>query len=542
MTNWFEPTPWGEGHNPSTGMFGPNVYQPPLSIGPPPSQLGGITAPPVVTVSPGGTGGALGFNPGAAAAAGMGMGRQTGPIGFNPGAAAAAGMFGTAGPVTPAAAAAGGMNAATAAAAAGGAGGLLGRIFAPGTTLKSGLGRISGYGLGGAIAGSLGERLVNNLWNNPNSTTDEGVANALQWALTGAGVGAGIGSIVPVIGTGIGAGVGGLIGGVGGWLMGRDERGGDEDSGAAMEDEELLGTFQRVLSGLGADDSYVDRAWAQFQLSQELSPDLDDTQRTALGQQVLQSAVQQLGIEQERQFYESNIAAVQAWMEPMLQQQLDSAQWYADQYATMGQAAASEISNPGLRAALEAQGAAYSAQQANANSLALQQMAFYPQTLVDQVAAAYEQQIAQLEAGQQMSAFGGLPMVPMPQTAMPALALSGTMGGRPLDAMTSPMPGVQTGEYALTPDAEIPMSGYGQETSPTILNRRYLDELTGPVPPTPLTPLDAYYLLQSQVLSPGGAYIPPGTAGPMQPVLPPGLNPYELAANAGYGGLAPQSI
>lgn len=184
--------------------------------------------------------------------------------------------------------------------------------------------------------------------------------------------------------------------------------------------DQVNSTFDRVLTGLGADPSFVNRATTGLALTLEMNPGVaeDPSALAALAQQTLQTYIGEWSAEQERAYYESSVAAVQAWMEPYLRQQLGAAQWYADSYAAQATAAADQITDPAVREAVKAQAAMYSTVQANANAYALQQMMFYPEALLEQVNANYQSEIEALRAENEMSAgLGyGYYISPLPMT------------------------------------------------------------------------------------------------------------------------------
>lgn len=252
--------------------------------------------------------------------------------------------------------------------------------------------------------------------------------------------------ILGTVGQAIAAGPAAVLGGIAG-VGGAFAEGGNGGAAATADD-----WFERVLSQYGATPEFIRRAQAQLRAaaaatSPEGAEAMDPDAYNALATDVLNGMIQQWQSEQsggpydpfgdarerlasERETQLANIAAAQAWMQPLMTEMLNKAQWYADQQNTMGMALANQVSDPALAAAMRAMSTQYSSDQAVQNALMLQQAALSPQYLTDQLNSEYQQilqdlalQEAQynneiLAAGGtlpgQSPIVGGIPLVPMP--------------------------------------------------------------------------------------------------------------------------------
>lgn len=236
---------------------------------------------------------------------------------------------------------------------------------------RGSLGRAGAYGLAGQV-GSMG---INALWDDPNSPMD----NAAAAAAGGAGIGAGIGSLIaPGPGTAIGAGVGALAGGAFGYLTGKGEGG----NAVAKELAKRQGQLNQLLDQLGASDELRDQAQFQLQMGVATGEAGSKGDVANIYKQVQAMLPEALMADRQQQeqtrMKESNMAAVQAWMAPMMQQQLSQSQWYADQFGNQMQAAAGQIQDPGMRAAQQALASSISSQQASTNAAYAAQIAAAP--------------------------------------------------------------------------------------------------------------------------------------------------------------------
>lgn len=363
-------------------------------------------------------------------------GAPTGAM-FNPGAVGGAIPTAVRGGALAGGAAAGGLGSTAATAATG-----LAR-WAPSLAGQSGLGALRTIG-GTAlrrgtpwmIGGQVASGIAGSLWNDPDSDADDRLRTALAWGGTGAGIGATVGSIVPVIGTGIGA----AIGGAGGALAGAIFGGGDDTRKEAKE--EALDKIGATFYQMGAPLDFVRTARQQLELAWQVREPGNADEVNAIANEVMSGMMEMYsmgggggggmemgggyavsGVEAQRN-YEAQIAAAQAMMEPLIQQQLQSSQTYADQFAQAQIAAANQISNPGLRDAMIAMARQGQSDMAAQNAMALQQMYATPSYLTEQMDMLYQQQImnlqqqgldlaaAQMQAGQgggQM--IGGVPYI-----------------------------------------------------------------------------------------------------------------------------------
>lgn len=198
------------------------------------------------------------------------------------------------------------------------------------------LGRAGLYGMGGY----LGANLLHGIVGEKDGTWDD----AAEGALKGAGVGAGIGSmILPGIGTGIGAGLGAIGGGLWGAVTGDDSPGKQRDDYLRSQldpsdDKSLLSLMGKY--GLSMD--------AQHQLLMQLEivgPTLGSKDEAkALVQQVMGSLPQLIEEDKAQQAQASRVAAMQAYLLPMMQQSQQQTEQFMQQQATLMNDSASRMS------------------------------------------------------------------------------------------------------------------------------------------------------------------------------------------------------
>lgn len=284
--------------------------------------------------------------------------------------------------------------AAPATAAQGGLRGAVGRAL----PLKG----MGGVGLAGTVAGAV----LPSVWNDPNSNADEMTSSALSYGGMGAGAGALAGSVVP----GVGNVVGGAIGGAAGLAYGLYK--GSQAPTAADTTKQLnaaknaeMARLQRILKQVdtrpkNARTGLLTDAVNQLQVSWELNSATSPDLVKQVADQFIAGVVQQVPAElqayeqqqqsqrdaryqrtqakqQERQ-QAANQAAVQAWMGPMLQDQLNKSQFYADQFRDAGLSGAQQISDPSLRATVEQSARQGSMDQATQNAYAMQLQTVMP--------------------------------------------------------------------------------------------------------------------------------------------------------------------
>lgn len=304
------------------------------------------------------------------------------------------------------------------AAAAGERPGLGTRLFR-GLAGRSPLGKfgIGAAGLGIPLAGSLASQGIQAA---VPGEFGRDLGNVAEFA--GLGAGAGL-----LLGGGIGAGIGGLAGGAFGALSFIP---GIEDvpvlggilGGKPKGDlkKEIRTEFSSTLRSLGAPPEFISRMTKQLDIAYQVRGAFKDKGLTndelrVVSTEVLNAAIEQFGIEQQQQGQLqqqqqqlggnfdralAEIAAVQAWMAPLIQQQLGRSQFYADQYAQMGRAAAAHLEDPALASAGAAMATQWSADQAQANAIISQQLAHQP----DAWRAALEQQFNEQQLALQAQA------------------------------------------------------------------------------------------------------------------------------------------
>lgn len=248
-----------------------------------------------------------------------------------------------------------------------------GGMFSPGGAFGAGsIGRGGLYGLGGYAAGQLANTLIGD--DGKGKTNADEIATG---ALTGAGMGAGLGSmIMPGVGTAVGAGLGLVGGGLVGWL-GPKQTG---DKAVRSELNSQTTKLNKVLDTYGASSDLREQALAQLTSASYAAKSKGDVK--AVAEQIASSlpaaAEQDRQLAKQRQFQQSNNAAVQAWLQPMLQSVLDR-QWYsAQQQQDMANSLAGQYKDPALAAAARSMAASIPADTAAQQAALLGQLSTTP--------------------------------------------------------------------------------------------------------------------------------------------------------------------
>lgn len=236
---------------------------------------------------------------------------------------------------------------------------------------RGSLGRAGLMGLGGQLVGSG----IESAFGDPNESWDNSLASAARWG----GAGAAAGSLIaPGIGTAIGGGLGLGIGAVKGFMDSKNE--GDKAVEKALNDRS--GQLNELLGQLGASADLREQAQFQLQMGVTAGGATTKSQVNDVYAQVKAMLPEAIMADRQQQeqsrMQESNMAAVQAWMGPMMEQQLSQAQWYADQWGNQASAAAQQIEDPGMRAAQQALASSIPGQQAAANAAYAAQIAAAP--------------------------------------------------------------------------------------------------------------------------------------------------------------------
>lgn len=248
----------------------------------------------------------------------------------------------------------------------GGAASLLSR-FKPALTRG---GALRGLGLG--AAGSLASGFV------PQSdgTRDD----ALRGLLQGAGVGAGVGSFVPGVGTALGAGIGAIGGGIHGLLTGGDSK--------DTERADMIAEQSKRLSDLMREHGFTTTGrremLSMFEMQSELAEDKGQVKEVAnqiiaMLPQARMADEMQRAQEIDARQRQSAVMAAQAWLGPMIQQQMDRSGQFADDVTQAMLAQANQITDPSLRASAQRRAHQVSLDNATRNAYQLQQMALTPQ-------------------------------------------------------------------------------------------------------------------------------------------------------------------
>jgi gas vesicle protein len=282
----------------------------------------------------------------------------------------------------------GGINAATPTAATAARTGILGRLGGPGRAAANAAGTATKVGRGGALArfgvpaaaGYFAGQGANALLGERDDNVDEGVTGAL----TGAGVGAGIGAAVGTPFFGIGAVPGALIGGGLGALAGGaiglfgPKNSGEEAVKSELETQEKK--LREVLSQFGVSKDLRDEALMQLRLGSMDASSKDQVKAvaTTITQQLGQAVAADKAEQEQMRMRESNLAAVQAWMGPMLQQQLERQNFYAQAQAQDMRAAANLYADPSQAATARAMASQVPLDSASAAAAQLAQLAATP--------------------------------------------------------------------------------------------------------------------------------------------------------------------
>lgn len=372
----------------------------------------------------------------AAQQAGIGAVLSQGARSATPGAGTAAARPGGAGLFAGAARAGSGVLPSAAASAPASLGArLLGPGGVRGMLGRGNLARGLGWGLAGAVGGAAGQGIAGALGAGEETSAD--VGRMINYGLLGAGFGAmtGPGALITApIGAAIGTGIGAL-----GFIPGIEDApiigglwGGKKGPTATDTLTSIRGNMADVLTSMGADQSFINRANRQLTIALQVNnPDPEKENFGAyktedlrtIGAQIMDGMIQQFGMEQQNTqqgaditgSFDSALAeimAAQAYMQPLLQNQMAVSQQYADQYAASARAAAGTMTDPALAAAGAALANQFSADQASSNQLALQQLMYQPAAWQQQLEQQYNEQMLalqqqSLQLQQQQMAAGG---------------------------------------------------------------------------------------------------------------------------------------
>lgn len=232
------------------------------------------------------------------------------------------------------------------------------------------------------------------------------------------------------------------------WLGGLGGEHGD--NGAGNTESTINDHYRTILSQYGAPEDFIRQAQNQFHLAWQIQggeDGLDEATINQLAGDVLNGMIgewqrQQAGVsndpfgdarqqlEQDRQAQMAQVAATQAWMQPMMEQQLTRANQDAGAYTQAGLALAGQVSNPAVSAALSQLARSYSSDQSVANAVMMQQAQLTGQNTQAQMTQEYSDALSQL--AQQESQYdqefyaangyypgqppiiGGLPLAPVP--------------------------------------------------------------------------------------------------------------------------------
>jgi len=279
-----------------------------------------------------------------------------------------------------------------------------------------------------------------------------------------------------------GAVAGGIGGGVIGWLTSSDDDS-DDDVQAKVYDR-----FDRILSQYGASNTFIRQAQNQFRLAWEVQGGDEGLPREevqAIADDVLGGMIQQWQstqgggprdpfgdardqLAQAREYDMAQIAAQQAWMQPLMTDILQQQQGYADTYGDIGMAMAQQISDPAVQAAFEQLSASMSNDQATQNAVMLQQMAYTPVAMQQQLDSQYSDIMSDLalqEAQYQNEVLaaggtlpgatpivGGIPLAPLPP--------GGGAAAAPVDWSTGVPTATSSGRTIFAePQAAAPQAG-----------------------------------------------------------------------------------
>lgn len=227
--------------------------------------------------------------------------------------------------------------------------------FAPGTIGRAGL-----YGLGGQVLGSVFDSAVGER----DGRWDDMISSGLRWG----GAGAGIGSmILPGVGTAIGGALGLGVGGLIGNLTG-------EDSAQTQTREYMMRQTDPTMSdslvsrmskyGLSADTQnqilmQLDMVASAAQSPEEARTAVSNVmqQLPSLAQADLEYRRQQEQQQQAIDFQNQRAAAIQAWLGPMMQDQLSRYNQATDETQMLYMNAASKVKDPTIQAIYQANAA-----------------------------------------------------------------------------------------------------------------------------------------------------------------------------------------
>jgi hypothetical protein len=239
-----------------------------------------------------------------------------------------------------------------------------------------GLGSLRGLAAGAAraapwaAAGTIAGQLSSAVWDDQNSTMDEG----LTGALTGGGIGAGIGSVIlPGVGTAIGAGIGGLAGGAIG-LFGEKNTG---DKAVQSEFGKLSDKMNAQFDELGIPDEVRADLYEQINMSVVMGAKSKDDVK-AIFQQAGALLPQLMDQYEATSQQQSRAAAIQAALLPLIQQSSRDAVSSANRSKAWVNQAASYQTDPQVAALLRAQAEQLTTNANNYNAAAAGQIAAAP--------------------------------------------------------------------------------------------------------------------------------------------------------------------
>ena len=234
--------------------------------------------------------------------------------------------------------------------------------------------KLAGQRLPGALgwmtAGQMGGGLLKSVWDDPESQLDDAASSALSWGGSGAALGS---MILPGWGTAIGGGLGLLAGGVKGWLDGDGASQEDISNAAAEQRAKLDAAFDRLGVSAEARQDLYDRIEVQVALGAKSADDVK-----AIYAQAGQMAPDVIA--QSRR--QAKLAALQAAILPMMQQNRDMAMQRNQAAQGWLNQAASTSSDPTVAALLRAQGETLMGNAANYSNASYGQALAMP-TLMD---------------------------------------------------------------------------------------------------------------------------------------------------------------
>lgn len=226
--------------------------------------------------------------------------------------------------------------------------GMWGGRLAPGTIGRAGL-----YGLGGQIAAGLFDSAVGER----DGTWDDAASSALRWGGTGAGIGS---MILPGWGTAIGGVGGALIGGAKGLLTGEDSMetqvrdylyGSEKQAGKIGEVDALLA--EAGLSEATRTDLLTQVKAAAMTAKTPEEIDLVLQQVNTLLPSIMEQDKAQQQAESQQAALEARMAAIQSYLQPIMQQQLAQYNTGLQTSYDQMQAAGANIKDPKMAAAYQ---------------------------------------------------------------------------------------------------------------------------------------------------------------------------------------------